>query len=116
MDCVSSAHQLWIPSEEGGNSLLHTTETVTFLASDALRSSLEALRLIKRSSALAMLAGEVTVPHLETNGAKHSVGKSRRNHTLPPDGSPRQKVAGNEGREEKSGDETWSDHGMGGGE
>lgn len=76
---------------------------MTFLE---VESVLKALRFAKRSSALAISSEEITVPHLETSEVEYGTGNGRWNHVLPIEGISAQKVGGNEGREEKSDDET----------
>jgi len=56
---------------------------VTSLAAESL---FEARRFAKRSSALAMLSAEITVPHLETSDVEHSMRMGGPNYTLPVEG------------------------------
>jgi hypothetical protein len=60
------------------NALLHTTSMVICLAESKAEGSSEALSVLKLSSALAMLSGEMTVPQkLETSDIESSTEKGR---------------------------------------
>lgn len=75
MDCVGSERRSLLLSE-GKNAFLHTREMEVFPVAYTAGSFFEVLRLSKRSSALAMLSEEITVPQLETSEVERGAGKS----------------------------------------